>query len=50
MPQNPQMHPSYMPIEQQQALAYQNYVAQQQRGGYPMPPQASMPQQHTHQA
>jgi pheromone receptor transcription factor len=50
MPQNAQMHPNYMPLEQQQALAYQNYVAQQQRGAYPMPPQAGMPQQHTHQA
>jgi pheromone receptor transcription factor len=53
MPQgNPQMHPGYMPqtLEQQQALAYQNYVAQQQRSGYPMPPQAGIPQQHSHQA
>ncbi|PSS22090.1 hypothetical protein M430DRAFT_118228 [Amorphotheca resinae ATCC 22711] len=53
MPQgNPQMHPGYMPqtIEQQQAIAYQNYVAQQQRSGYPMPPQAGIPQQHSHQA
>lgn len=50
MPQNTQqMHPNYMPLEQQQAIAYQNYVAQQQRGGYPMPP-AGMPQQHSHQA
>jgi len=53
MPQgNPQMHPGYMPqtIEQQQALAYQNYVAQQRNSGYPMPPQAGIPQQHSHQA
>jgi MADS-box transcription factor len=51
-PQNTQMHPSYMPqtIEQQQAMAYQNYVAQQQRGSYPMAPQAGIPQQHSHQA
>jgi MADS-box transcription factor len=48
--QNPQMHPSYMPLEQQQAIAYQNYVAQQQRSGYPMPPQGGIPQQHSHQA
>jgi pheromone receptor transcription factor len=51
--QNPQMHPGYMPqtVEQQQALAYQNYIAQQQRGGgYPMPPQTGIPQQHSHQA
>jgi pheromone receptor transcription factor len=52
--QNPNMHPGYMApsLEQQQALAYQNYVAQQQRGGggYPMPPQAGIPQQHSHQA
>jgi pheromone receptor transcription factor len=54
MPQQTQnMHPGYMPqtVEQQQALAYQNYIAQQQRGGgYPMPPQAGIPQQHSHQA
>ncbi|KAM3078766.1 transcription factor of the MADS box [Clarireedia jacksonii] len=50
MPQQAQqMHPGYMPIDQQQALAYQNYVNQQQRG-YPMPPQAGIPQQHSHQA
>jgi pheromone receptor transcription factor len=56
MPQQPQqMHGGYMPqssIEQQQqqaqAMAYQNYVAQQ-RSGYPMP-QAGIPQQHSHQA
>ncbi|KAJ5053831.1 uncharacterized protein L3040_000122 [Drepanopeziza brunnea f. sp. 'multigermtubi'] len=53
MPQQAQnMHPGYMPqsIEQQQAMAYQNYVAQQQRGSYPMPPQGGIPQQHSHQA
>ncbi|KUJ23537.1 SRF-type transcription factor [Mollisia scopiformis] len=55
MPQQPQnMHGGYMPptLEQQrQAMAYQNYVAQQQgTGGYPMPPQAGIPQQHSHQA
>jgi pheromone receptor transcription factor len=55
MPQgNPQVqHSGYMPqtIEQQQALAYQNYMAQQSgRGGYPMPSQAGIPQQHSHQA
>ncbi|KAG4430918.1 hypothetical protein IFR05_013592 [Cadophora sp. M221] len=52
MPQPQNMHPSYMPqtLEHQQALAYQNYVAQQQRGGYPMPPQGGIPQQHSHQA
>ncbi|RFU32503.1 hypothetical protein B7463_g3837, partial [Scytalidium lignicola] len=49
--QNPQMHPGYMPIDQHQAMAYQNYVAQQQRtGGYAMPPQGGIPQPHTHQA
>ncbi|KAG0651406.1 Transcription factor of morphogenesis MCM1 [Hyphodiscus hymeniophilus] len=53
MPQQaPNMHAGgYMQptMEQQQALAYQNYVAQQQnRGGYPMPPQAGIP--HSHQA
>ncbi|KFY12798.1 hypothetical protein V492_03659 [Pseudogymnoascus sp. VKM F-4246] len=47
------MHPNYLPVDAQQ-IAYQNYLAQQQqqqRGGYPgMPPQAGMPQQHSHQA
>jgi len=50
--QNPQMHPNYMPQtveQQQQALAYQSYIAQQNRG-YPMAPQPGMPQQHSHQA
>jgi len=45
----PQMHPSYMPQvqnleQQQQALAYQNYVQQQQRTG------GHIPQQYSHQA
>jgi MADS-box transcription factor len=55
------MHPGYMPVEAQQAIAYQNYMAAQQQqqqqqqqqrgGGYPgMPPQPGMPQQHSHQA
>jgi len=53
--QNPNMHPGYgLPqnvVDQQQQLAYQNYMAQQQRnGGYAMPPQAGIPQQHSHQA
>ncbi|KAI9804977.1 MAG: transcription factor of the MADS box [Piccolia ochrophora] len=43
------MQPNYMtPEQQQQALAYQNYVQQQQaqaaRGNYSMPPQAGMAQ------
>jgi len=54
MPQgNANMHPGYMPqqfADQQQAIAYQNYVQQQRNSGYPMPPQAGIPQQHTHQA
>lgn len=58
MPQQTQnMHAGYMPttLEQQQrqaqVLAYNNYVQQQQgAGGYPMPPQAGIPQQHSHQA
>lgn len=52
MPQQAQnMHPGYMPqtIEQQQALAYNSYM-QQQRVGYPMPPQAGIPQHNTHQS
>ncbi|RDW80063.1 hypothetical protein BP5796_01839 [Coleophoma crateriformis] len=47
--QNPMHNQNYMPLEQQQAIAYQNYVAQQQRSGYQMPP-AGLPQQHSHQA
>ncbi|KAF4635780.1 hypothetical protein G7Y89_g2307 [Cudoniella acicularis] len=54
MPQNPNMHAGYgipQTLEQQQAMAYQNYVAQQQRGGgYNMPSQTGIPQQHSHQA
>ncbi|KAN0119577.1 SRF-TF domain containing protein [Hyaloscypha variabilis] len=51
-PQVANMHPGYMPqsLQEQQALAYQNYVAQQQRSGGYMPPQAGIPQQHSHQA
>ncbi|KAI9734408.1 MAG: transcription factor of the MADS box [Claussenomyces sp. TS43310] len=51
LPQNAQMgHPTqqqqYMPVEQQQALAYQNYIASQRGGGgYPMGP-GTIPQQH----
>jgi pheromone receptor transcription factor len=52
--QHAQMNPNYMAAsmdQQQQAMAYQNYVQQQQRGGgYAMPPQTGMPQQHSHQA
>lgn len=34
-------------LEHQQALAYNNYMAQhQRRGGYPMSPQIDLPQQH----
>jgi MADS-box transcription factor len=52
IPQQANMHPGYMPqtLQEQQALAYQNYVAQQQRSGGYMPPQAGIPQQHSHQA
>ena len=45
LPRGPGLQPGYMTAEQQQhAIAYQNYMAQQQaaRGSYPMPPQASM--------
>jgi pheromone receptor transcription factor len=52
--QHAPMNPNYMAAQldqQQQAMAYQNYVQQQQRGGgYAMPPQAGMQQQHSHQA
>ncbi|KAI9755323.1 MAG: hypothetical protein M4579_004325 [Chaenotheca gracillima] len=45
----PNMQPNYgmTPEQQQQAMAYQSYMAQQQqvpRGNYPMPPQAGMAQ------
>jgi pheromone receptor transcription factor len=53
MSSNPQMHPGYgVPMDQQaQAMAYQNYMAHQQRGqtGYAMPA-AAMAQHHPHQA
>ncbi|QSZ34671.1 hypothetical protein DSL72_007525 [Monilinia vaccinii-corymbosi] len=55
MPQQvPQMHPGYgnvqgLSAEQQQALAYQNYIAHQRGGGY-MTPQAGIPQQQAHQS
>lgn len=50
MPPAGMQHPGYMTQEQQQqAIAYQNYMSQQQRTGYSMP-QAGMPQQHAHQA
>ena len=46
MGRGPPLQPSYMTAEQQQqAIAYQNFVAQQQqaaRGSYPIPPQAPM--------
>ncbi|KAI9831520.1 MAG: transcription factor of the MADS box [Phylliscum demangeonii] len=46
----PTMQPAYLTQEQQQHMAYQQYLAQQQqaaRGSYPMPPQANMA---THQS
>lgn len=48
LPQNPQMgHPGqqqqYIPVDQQHAMAYQNYI--RGGGGYPMGP-GSIPQQH----
>lgn len=45
MPRGAGMQPNYLTPEQQQHMAYQNYMAQQQqavRGTYPMPPQAGM--------
>ncbi|KZL78608.1 mads box protein, partial [Colletotrichum incanum] len=54
MPQNPHMPPNYMPnvgMDPSQALAYQSYVQQQQRGGgYAMPPQSGLPQHTSHQS
>ncbi|TQS38027.1 hypothetical protein Golomagni_01475 [Golovinomyces magnicellulatus] len=50
--QNPALHGGFMPPtleQQQQAIAYQNFMSQQQRSGYPMP-QPGIPQQHSHQA
>ncbi|KJZ79395.1 hypothetical protein HIM_01546 [Hirsutella minnesotensis 3608] len=53
MPQNPHMPPNYMPnmpMDPNQAMAYQNYVQRNQ--GYPsgMPPQAGMPPSTHHQS
>ncbi|KAI9838910.1 MAG: hypothetical protein M1819_004118 [Sarea resinae] len=53
MPRSAGLHPAYMTPEQQQQLAYQQYVASQSQAAgaqYPMPPQARMPQQHPPQA
>ncbi len=55
MPQNPHMPGNYMPsmpLDPQQALAYQNYVQQQRSQGYGsgMPPQAGMPPSSHHQS
>ncbi|CAI0645129.1 hypothetical protein COL154_000465 [Colletotrichum chrysophilum] len=54
MPHNPHMPPNYgMPVggmDPSQALAYQSYVQQQQRGGgYAMPP-SGLPQHTSHQS
>ncbi|KAM4065101.1 SRF-type transcription factor [Hirsutella rhossiliensis] len=54
MPQNPHMPGNYMPnmpMDPQQALAYQNYVQQRNQGyGSGMPPQAGMPPSTHHQS
>ena len=42
------MPPQYMTPEQQQQMAYQQYMQSQQQGvggQYPMPPQGTMPHQ-----
>lgn len=53
MPQS-HMPPNYMSnvgMDPSQALAYQSYVQQQQRGGgYAMPPQSGLPQHTSHQS
>lgn len=54
MPQNPHMPPNYMPnmpMDAQQAMAYQSYVQQRSQGyGSGMPPQAGMPPSNHHQS
>ncbi|KAF6802360.1 MADS box protein [Colletotrichum sojae] len=55
MPQNPHMPPQYgvpqVSMDPSQALAYQSYMQQQQRGGgYAMPPQSGLPQHTSHQS
>ncbi|KAI1504882.1 SRF-type transcription factor [Biscogniauxia marginata] len=53
MPQNPHMPPNYMPnvpMDPQQALAYQNYVQQRGAPQYAMPPQSGLPQHTSHQS
>ncbi|PNY25343.1 Transcription factor of morphogenesis MCM1 [Tolypocladium capitatum] len=54
MPQNPHMPGNYMPnmpMDPQQAIAYQNYVQQRNQGyGSGMPPQAGMPPSNHHQS
>lgn len=54
MPQNPHMPGNYMPnmpMDPQQALAYQNYVQQRNQGyGSGMPPQGGMPPSNHHQS
>lgn len=53
MPQNPHMPGNYMPnmpMDPQQALAYQNYVQRNQGYGSGMPPQAGMAPSSHHQS
>ena len=54
MPQNPHMPGNYMPnmpMDPQQALAYQNYVNQRNQGyGSGLPPQGGMPPGGHHQS
>ncbi|KAF5138197.1 Transcription factor of morphogenesis MCM1 [Metarhizium anisopliae] len=54
MPQNPHMPGNYMPnmpMDAQQALAYQSYVQQRNQGyGSGMPPQGGMPPSSHHQS
>lgn len=54
MPPNPHMQTGYMPnmpMDPQQALAYQNYVQQRNQGyGSGMPPQGGLPPNAHHQS
>ncbi|KHN98820.1 MADS box protein [Metarhizium album ARSEF 1941] len=53
MPQNPHMPGNYMPnmpLDPQQALAYQSYVQRNQGYGSGMPPQGGMPPSSHHQS
>ncbi|KAI2617086.1 MADS box protein [Hypoxylon sp. NC1633] len=46
----PPNYVSNVPMDPQQAMAYQSYMQHQQRGQFGMPPQSGMPQHTSHQS